>query len=271
MAIFCPRQVNLNESIQDMLKLGEITKDGHVIASIAAQDEDLLVYITNADQIRYFTASNAFAERIDLGVINSTMSKLNRLLDACDDDKLKAKLNNRIASSLYDALLSASTEAAERRFTEIQGTLEGLVDRHTAKLRIMTMHIFLTIIVAGVISIVAFYLVDGREFLLSAAAGGVGALFSILSRNSEITVQPFYSFWNNFLECFAKMLAGMIAAVFVVLAVKANVVLGFASSTFYTLFLSVLAGFSERFVPDFLSNTVKKISSQTNSSDGDVE
>lgn len=246
-----------------MFKPGDVTNDGHKIASIAAQDEDLLVYITDSDQIRYFTASNAFATKIDIGLVGNTMSKLNRMLDSCYDEQLKSKLNNRIASALYDALLSESTQVACSRFAEILATLERVVDQHTAKLRVMTMHICLTVLVSGALGMLAYYSADGREFVLSAAAGAVGALFSVLTRNSEIVVQPLYFFWNNFLECFSKILAGMIAAIFVILAVKANVILGFASSMFSLLFLSVLAGFSERFVPDFLSSTVKKIAIQT--------
>lgn len=79
-----------------MYRRGDDTKDGHKIASIAAQDEDLLVYITDSDQIRYITVSNAFAAKIDIGIVGKTMSKLKRMLDSCTDKELKSKLNDRI-------------------------------------------------------------------------------------------------------------------------------------------------------------------------------
>jgi hypothetical protein len=245
-----------------MYKVGETTNDGHVIASVAAQDDDLLVYITREGQIRYNTVSNAFPPGLNTGEVASRMVVLKRCLDKCEDPLLKGRLNDRLAGALYDALKSSSTKDALERLRGIGNELGRLIEPKNAKLRTVGMLFVLTLLVCALLLALDGSLEDGHKysgFPRAGALGALGAFFSVLTRNSELAVESLFDTWNTFLECAAKAMTGCIAGVLALLAVKANVVLGFVSGSEHTLLLlSVVAGFSERLVPDLLKSTAKK-------------
>lgn len=100
-----------------------------------------------------------------------------------------------------------------------------------------------------------------NEFGLWIPLGAVGALLFSFTRMHSLEVKPFSSDWLVFWESTARILTGGIGALLLVAASKANLVLGaFADATsgddsFWGLItLSILAGASERLVPDFISS-----------------
>ncbi len=99
-----------------------------------------------------------------------------------------------------------------------------------------------------------------NEFGLWIPLGAVGALLFSFTRMHSLEVKPFSSDWLVFWESAARILTGGIGALLLVAASKANLVLGaFADAasgddSFWGLItLSILAGASERLVPDFIS------------------
>jgi|GEM_PF-1651766 hypothetical protein len=100
-----------------------------------------------------------------------------------------------------------------------------------------------------------------NEFALWIPLGAVGALLFSFTRMHSLEVKPFSSDWLVFWESTARILTGGIGALLLVAASKANLVLGaFADATsgddsFWGMItLSILAGASERLVPDFISS-----------------
>ncbi len=100
-----------------------------------------------------------------------------------------------------------------------------------------------------------------NEFGLWIPLGAVGALLFSFTRMHSLEVKPFSSDWLVFWESTARILTGGIGALLLVAASKANLVLGaFADATsgddsfWGILTLAILAGASERLVPDFISS-----------------
>jgi hypothetical protein len=105
------------------------------------------------------------------------------------------------------------------------------------------------------------------EVILGSLLGGVGALFSILSRAEKIQMDPTAGSSIHYIESASRILVGNIGALLVALAVKANIFLGFTKVTDYSfallLVICICAGASERLVSGFIKRIETSVSSES--------
>ena len=93
------------------------------------------------------------------------------------------------------------------------------------------------------------------ELALGSGLGAVGAFMSLLTRSAEIRVAAGAGRKIHYVEALSRVAAGGIGAVFVVLAIKSNVLLGLLSTPDKPALLYLLclvAGASERLVPGII-------------------
>ncbi|MCR4470407.1 hypothetical protein [Burkholderia sp. SCN-KJ] len=95
------------------------------------------------------------------------------------------------------------------------------------------------------------------ELTLCAIAGAIGALFSISSRASHLSLNALAGKRSHELEAHARLFAGMLSASLLVMALKSKLILapladGHGHLT-TLLLLSALAGISERVIPSLVS------------------
>ena len=99
--------------------------------------------------------------------------------------------------------------------------------------------------------------VNAFEVVLGALLGGVGGFMFILMRFKKIEMDSSAGWTIHCLESFARVAMGIAAALFMALAIKADIVLGITKDSDHSLaFLLVLcfvAGWGERFVPSLIS------------------
>lgn len=94
--------------------------------------------------------------------------------------------------------------------------------------------------------------------VLTLLGGALGSAFSLLTRLGKIGVDPASGKWAHYTEVAFRITVGMLAAAVIVIAMKANLVLGFATSdssdshVWMLLILAIAAGSSERMVPSVL-------------------
>jgi hypothetical protein len=97
---------------------------------------------------------------------------------------------------------------------------------------------------------------DGLDVLLATCFGAIGAFVSILQRSPQITMDPAAGASVHYVESGARVLTGMLGALMLALAVKANIILGATKSIDHSLalllLLAVAAGASERIVPSLI-------------------
>ncbi|MEP6743260.1 MAG: hypothetical protein ABJB61_12230, partial [bacterium] len=94
--------------------------------------------------------------------------------------------------------------------------------------------------------------------------GSVGACISVLQRNPSLDVDPWMSNGYLRLQGITRIVLGFIFGCIFVLASKANFVLGVVRNNPYSLLvLCIVAGFSERLIPELLSKFESSQSSPT--------
>lgn len=115
--------------------------------------------------------------------------------------------------------------------------------------------------------IVAFLGINTLEVILGALLGGGGALFFVLSRTKNISVDATAGPLIHYIESASRVLTGNIGALIMALAIKANILLGLTKGTDYSfaflLLICTCAGASERLVSGF----IKRMESSVDSSD----
>ncbi|MGA2173060.1 MAG: hypothetical protein ABSG82_08665 [Sedimentisphaerales bacterium] len=105
------------------------------------------------------------------------------------------------------------------------------------------------------------------EVILGALLGGIGAMFSVLSRTEKIQMDPTAGPFIHYIESASRVLVGNIGGLLVALAIKANIILGFSQTTEYSfaslLVLCICAGASERLVSGFIKRIETSVISDT--------
>jgi hypothetical protein len=162
---------------------------------------------------------------------------------------------NQIANAFFRGLHATTEEAADACFTLI----EEIVHFNTKANQCLS-YLFgawVCLLIAIPIDIAVCYGL-GRTFrtdpiFLAAAAGAVGAMASVLQRVGSLDINPLAPLWYAVLQGGARIALGMLFGVFFALANKANMVLGtFAKDLSAILVFGIVAGISERFVPEIL-------------------
>jgi len=89
--------------------------------------------------------------------------------------------------------------------------------------------------------------------MLGSVGGIVGATISIIQRGVKLTVNPFVPISHVVLQGIVRVVLGAVFGALLVVASNAGIALGILAGNTWSLFiLSVVAGFSERFIPDIL-------------------
>lgn len=181
-------------------------------------------------------------------------------------DELQLLAMRRLVAEVYAKLHQASDiTPAKACLTKADQVISSVVADNTRLKRVVA-SAFITA-VTGLVGWLWIFCHQGpgitpeNEFGLWIPLGAVGALLFSFTRMHSLEVKPFSSDWLVFWESTARILTGGIGALLLVAASKANLVLGaFADATsgddsFWGLItLSILAGASERLVPDFISS-----------------
>jgi hypothetical protein len=87
-----------------------------------------------------------------------------------------------------------------------------------------------------------------------AVSGALGSLLSVLIRLRDIPPSPSVATRMHWIEGAAKSLAGMIGAIFVLLAIRGGILFPAIPSTL-ALVVAFMAGASERFIPSMIERT----------------
>ncbi|WP_170325993.1 hypothetical protein [Ruegeria arenilitoris] len=166
-------------------------------------------------------------------------------------------------------------------------SLDGLRDRLASRLsnRGRVIHLFVNIVMVVLIIFGSFLLAclgafsafefDSEEIRLALVMGSIGALFSTTVRLQSMKVDPGVVWYMHLVYAFQRVAVGALGALILYFGIKAGILQGLFSGSgasgqteiipapYWLSFVCILAGFSERLVPNLLeAKSNEAISSQ---------
>jgi hypothetical protein len=225
-----------------------------------AQNSVEYVYGRDSDWIVYLSNKTVYYEYSKLPVsLVEAMTKFHRLWHVSLillEEEDKAQVNSILGSELTWLFRSGQSSAA----TSFNSSAEFLDDRKGAPARsyYILFSVASSFVLLSMVGFVRYVL--GRygissSFILSGCVGGIiGATISIIQRGVTLTVNPFLDKTHLVFQGLVRVFLGMIFGGLLVVASKANITMGILKDNVWSLFIfSIVAGFSERFIPDVLA------------------
>jgi len=139
----------------------------------------------------------------------------------------------------------------------INGTVEG-----NLRAQYVMFSVVWAVVLSGLIGLVIYFSSQWVNIMwpltLGALGGVLGATISVMQRGSNLTVNPLGPPWQIVFAGLTRIALGMIFGFVLVVAAKANISMGITNGNLWSLFvLTIVAGLSERFVPDVLESIGK--------------
>jgi hypothetical protein len=177
---------------------------------------------------------------------------------------LEKKLLRELGHCLFSAFEAENYEASEALFEPFIEKVERVKSPEFAILEYTIISAVLTIVFSSALAWLYFNLIDTEAVfamaMLCGAGGVVGSLFSTLQRQITINLDLMASRAFVVMQSLIRVISGLLAAIILFLASKSDIALGFAKDNPYTLLLfCVLAGFSERLIPDLFNKLSKEV------------
>lgn len=232
----------------------ELVTCGDKICLIVGQTDRAGVFLIEGDKIRWeYYADNLLPEAGRYAT--SKYETLWYELSGSTAKTLRRPLIVQIANSLFSALHADNASAIDGHFKAVEESVH-----YNARANQSFRYLLGALTALGVTALtevcVGFLIgvpTDTARFFIAAAAGGVGAIMSVLQRLSSLEIDRHAPLWYAVLQGAARVALGVLFGVFFALANKANIVLGtFAENLYAVAAFSVLAGISERFVPEMI-------------------
>ncbi len=243
-------------------KVGDIAGEGTEIKSILASSNKAIVFIDVHDVFQYECMN------IEHSRANSIISEFNRIRAMMPTD-LDSKTRFTIKKITFKGLYNALNEEDINEGLKILSTVRKRLKHIKIEVAIKIYFIIWTIIYSFIFAIGMYFIIklnSNLEEPLAAIIGGcLGACFSVVLRNKKLTIDNLSSNATIHQQVFIRLGWGIISGLILFFVVKANLLLGIANSNIYILFtFAVVAGFSERFIPDFLNQLVQEKEAQIN-------
>ncbi|PYS29310.1 MAG: hypothetical protein DMF75_17500 [Acidobacteria bacterium] len=240
-------------------KIGDpLVTTGQKIAEVIGQTNSSGVYITEEGQIRWeYYANNrvvpdllrpAIKKYEDIAQIARRTFRQGRRQDA------RRELANALRAALETPTGTDPLDALE----DVKANFNGQYASKAAT-RYVCGSLVSALVLFGLSYLARSFGSEESKLVATGAIAGVaGSLISVLLRirSIEASASPLW-YWS--IEGSLRTLLGSLFGGFTVILIKANIILGLASQNSFASFtISIVAGFSERLVPNILKNLEEK-------------
>ncbi|MBW3503394.1 hypothetical protein [Pseudomonas sp. NKUCC02_KPG] len=166
------------------------------------------------------------------------------------------RFNHKLASGFISALKSLEVDVGEC-FSPVQMYLDKTIGNVAGLYLVLSILSVSGLVFLGLFFVYFYYstsLTLNLNILLTGIAGGlVGAAISVLQRSKDIKVAAYDSTGLLVLQSIVRVGLGCCFGVIAIVASKSGLLLEFLSGNYKKMFLlAVVAGFSERMIPDFI-------------------
>lgn len=224
-----------------------------------------MVYLNSQGVVAY--EHNALPNKL-IPVI-SEFHRLQHIAKCALQDTDKKEVTSILGSDLVSAFRSSKDTDTSLYFFSSK---EFITNRSEALLRskYIRSSVLSSFVLLLVLAPTAYYLkvnsINAWIIILGCIGGIVGATISIIQRGVSLTVNPFVPISHVVFQGVVRMVLGIVFGGLLIVASKANITLGILGDNIWSLFIfSVVAGFSERFIPDILDRIATETSVQTKS------
>lgn len=229
-------------------KIGDKSKSGNQIKEIIHCTDSAIVFISDDDILGY----ECFGLTIDISKAIDKFVDLESQISRELPETLLKRIRTSLGSALFHALIAGSVEESLQCFVTVEKRIKKLKTPNQAKTVLILLHLIFTFL-ALLISM-AIYILSPSPYnviFLCIGMGSFGSLFSSLQRSSEIHLNLTGGISYTVMQAaFVTVLGGMSGFVMYVTS-HSDIAFIFAKDNVHTLALmSILAGFSERLVPD---------------------
>jgi hypothetical protein len=154
-----------------------------------------------------------------------------------------------LGTELSIALQSASHVEPQDAFSASRDFIQL---RNESRMRVR--YVSASLVTAVVFGLIAWKLLNDQGLLLGCVGGIIGAAISVFQRSADLEIRRFLPPVQVILQGAVRLTLGILFGLLIVAAARSDLALGTFAANENALFIAgVVAGFSERFVPDLLT------------------
>jgi hypothetical protein len=237
-----------------MLKVGEKCPAGSMVKSILGQSARVAVYTTEDGQLRWNYTDN---DGNVPGALAASLLKFDTLMSEIKifaPEKHRTECYTLLGKALFSALNSEPSDASLNSFDQVSAHLYRLAQQ-TTRTNFVLQCMTITFIYSAPILIALHWTTTAHKtYIYCAVFGAVGACISVMQRASDIDIDWTLNGKSLLVQSGVRITLGLVFGSIFVLACKADFLLGaFKHNEEALLFLSIVAGFSERMIPELFS------------------
>lgn len=240
----------------ELVKAGD-SLHGQTVAMILGQSASVRVYTTTDNQLRWDYLANEGHVPVELAPALSAFDGLMTEISTTVPKDRRAVAYAQLGKALFNALDAANAKGIEDSFKGVRNFVATCA-LHAARFRYIIAFLIASAILAASCLVLAQFVTSppNLALLLTAAASGTGgAAMSVLYRSSRLALDPTAHTGFLILQGIARAILGALFGCFIVLACQGELILAFAKDHPLALYpLAVVAGYSERFVPEIMSH-----------------
>jgi hypothetical protein len=248
------------------VKIGDIDEVTMVpILYIVYSSTDFIVTIDEKLSLNWLTTDDYTTYAPDFGEVVGSCDLSDALVDRIFSDKSNKFAYKKMLGSVIGRILDDKESTGARKLLAI---VDDRISEHgRERVRMTYMYsAIVTVLIVGVLLVLV--VLFGRylqekfldptryQIVLSILLGGVGAFITTFARFNNYKGSLIAGVPIHRLDGFLRIFYGLVAGLIIYLAMKANVLMGFASDTKYIpwlyYFIAMVAGASEVLIPNLI-------------------
>ncbi|MEZ9182033.1 hypothetical protein AB4129_19060 [Vibrio cyclitrophicus] len=226
---------------------------------IIASSKNYVVYIDPDGALNWDISNNLSSEKTSEAILKC--NSLMNLASLIKDKKKKDLAYRQLGAGLGYCLRSEDQNTdydLDRAFASAALFIES-AQISSMKIKFLMTILFISTILTAALATLHSYFPDYSLQLSCIFSALVGSFVSVLQRSNSLPIDPFSSQTSLVVESTSRILVGVCFGAFIIFLSKSELALAPFKEQFYALAVfSFISGFSERFVPDLVTNISKE-------------
>lgn len=241
----------------DDYKTGALDKDGEEITYVYGKNNNIVVFECACGDIRW--EFNKIERDVNLKV-SAKYHYLRGKIPSTLPDTLRHSVVSELANALFNALNVKDSNDIDDAFEHIQKRISLILSPNQAKLWLILYCLLSSVGIIAFLGFLSWQLAFNSDFiLLCASAGILGSVLSLMQRNSKVTVNLEDGRGYIFLQATFIPILGMMSGICLFVLSNSDLAFSFAKDNIFNLLvLSIISGFTERYIPDLFKNVSVK-------------